>query len=107
MADDKGHIESAGSPRHIGLAASQTTGVQVFGSKRTFNVGASNCILVGADAINTTNPFIQGETYTLVMADGHGDGWLNQNTGDGARIILSFDDSNPPPRYVHKPDRLH
>ena len=62
-------------------------------------------ILLGGN--NTEpNPFIQGETYTVVLADGHGDGWKNE-VGDSAKIILSFDDSNPPARYVYQADRLH
>jgi len=62
-------------------------------------------ILLGGN--NTEpNPFIQGETYTVVLADGYGDGWLNEY-GDSAKIILTFDDSNPPAQYVHQPDRLH
>ena len=63
-------------------------------------------ILLGGEG-NEPNPFIQGETYTLVMADGHGDGWWNEHAGDGARIVLTFDDNNPPARYVYKPERLH
>lgn len=63
-------------------------------------------ILLGGQG-NEPNPFIQGETYTLVMADAHGDGWWNEHAGDGARIVLTFDDTNPPARYVYNPERLH
>ncbi len=50
---------------------------------------------------NEPNPFIEGETYTLVLADNHGDGW------NGAKIIISFDDSVPPPTYVYDSEKSH